>query len=105
MPRGRGGRETSRVGTGAACSTMDPVQEPLTPVIIELAEPATEEITVADILIGAFSFAGVLLLVAVGLAVLFAGGLIGLRRLRPENAINGETANQTSLGLHLPPGQ
>ncbi len=80
------------------------MQEPITPVIIELAEPATEEITVADILIGAFSFTGVLLLVAVALAVLFAGGLIGLRRLRPANAINGETANQTSLGLHLPPG-
>ena len=80
------------------------MQEPLTPVIIELAEPATEEITVADILIGALSFTGVLLLVAVALAVLFAGGLIGLRRLRPANAINGETANQTSLGLHLPPG-
>ena len=79
------------------------MQEPLTPVIIELAEPATEEITVADILIGAFSFTGALLLVAVALAVLFAGGLIGLRRLRPANAINGETANQTSLGLHLPP--
>ena len=79
------------------------MQEPLTPVIIELAEPATEEITVADILIGAFSFTGVLLLVAVALAVVFAGGLIGLRRLRPANAINGETANQTSLGLHLPP--
>ena len=80
------------------------MQEPITPVIIELAEPATEEITVADVLIGAFSFVGVLLLVAVALAVLFAGGLIGLRRLRPANAINGETANQTSLGLHLPPG-
>ena len=80
------------------------MQEPLTPLIIELAEPATEEITVADILIGAFSFAGILLLVAAGLAVLFAGGLIGLRRLRPANALNGETAGRTSLGLHVPPG-
>ena len=80
------------------------MQEPLTPVIIELAEPATEEITVADILIGAFSFTGALLLVAVVLAVLFAGGLIGLRRLRPANGVNGETAGQTTLGLHGPPG-
>ena len=80
------------------------MQEPLTPVIIELAEPATEEITVADILIGAFSFTGALLLVAVILAVLFAGGLIGIRRLRPANAINGEAAGQTTLGLHGPPG-
>lgn len=79
------------------------MQQPLTPVIIELAEPATEEITVADILIGAVSFTGVLVLVAVALAVLFAGGLIGLRRLRPENPLNGDT-NRTSLGLNLPPG-
>ena len=80
------------------------MQEPLTPVIIELAEPATEQITVADILIGAFSFTGALLLVAVVLAVLFACGLIGLRRLRSANAIDGETTGQTTLGLHGPPG-
>ncbi len=79
------------------------MQQPLTPVIIELAEPATEEITVADILIGAFSFAGVLLVVAAALALLVAGGLIGLRRLRPENSFNGAGANRTGLGLHPPP--
>ncbi len=79
------------------------MQQPLTPVIIELAEPATEEITVADILIGAFTFTGVLILVAAALAVLFAGGLIGLRRLRPENPLNGDNANRTSLGLNAPP--
>lgn len=80
------------------------MQQPLTPLIVELAEPATEEITVADVVIGAFSFTGVLLLVAVVLAVLFAGSLIGLRRLRPTNPLNGDSANQTSLGLHVPPG-
>ena len=81
------------------------MQEPITPVIIELAEPATEEITVADILIGALSFTGVLVLIAAALAVLFAGGLIGLRRLRPENPLNGERANRrTTLNLNLPPG-
>ena len=79
------------------------MQQPLTPVIIELAEPATEEITVADILIGAFSFTGVLLLVAAALALLVAGGLIGLRRLRPENPFNGDGANRTGLGLQPPP--
>ena len=80
------------------------VQQPVTPLIVELTEPATEEITVADVLVGAFSFTGVLILIAVALAVLFAGGLIGLRRLRPANSLNGDNAGQTSLGLHLPPG-
>ena len=81
------------------------MQQPVTPLIVELTEPATEEITVADVLVGAVSFTGVLILVALALAVLFAGSLIGLRRLRPENALNGESASRTSLGLHAPPGQ
>ena len=80
------------------------MQQPLTPLIVELTEPATEEITVADVVVGAFSFTGVLILVAAALAVLFAGGLIGLRRLRPANPLNGDSANQTSLRLHVPPG-
>ena len=78
-------------------------QPPVTPLIVELTEPATEQITVTDVLVGAFSFTGVVALVAVVLAVLFAGGLIGLRRLRPENALNGDRAGRTGLGLHLPP--
>ena len=79
------------------------MQPPITPLIVELTEPATEEITVADVLVGAFSFTGVLIVVAVVLAVLFAGSLIGLRRLRPANSGNGGNAGGTSLGLHQPP--
>ena len=78
------------------------MQQPITPLIVELTEPATEEITVADVLMGAFSVTGVLVLVAVGLAVLFAGALIGLRRVRPENPLNGDDTTLTRLGLHLP---
>ena len=77
--------------------------QPITPLIVELTEPATEEITVADVLVGAFSFTGVLIVVAVVLAVLFAGSLIGLRRLRPANSVNGDNTGGTSLGLHQPP--
>ena len=52
-------------------------QDSATPVIIELGEAAaaaTEEITVADVLVGAFSFTGVIIVVAVMLALAFAGG-------------------------------
>lgn len=80
------------------------VQQPAAPIIVELTEPATEQITVTDVLVGAFSFAGVVILVAVALAVVFAGGLIGLRRLRPANALNGDTG-RTGLGLRPPPGR
>ncbi len=81
------------------------MQQPVTPLIVQLTEPATEEITVADVLVGVFSFTGVLILVAVVLAVLLAGSLIGLRWFRPANSLNGDSAGGTSLGLHAPPGE
>ncbi len=80
-------------------------QQPLTPLIVELTEPATEAteaITVADVLVGALNFTGVMVLGAVVLALLFAGVLIGLRRLSPSNPLSGDKTNRSSLGLHLP---
>ncbi|MCH7747076.1 MAG: hypothetical protein E2P06_04615 [Acidobacteria bacterium] len=77
-------------------------QQPLTPLIIELTDPVTEEITVADVLVGALNFSGVIVLGAVLLALLFAGALIGLRRLSPSNPLNGDASNRTRLDLHLP---
>ena len=70
--------------------------------MIELADAATEEITVTDVLAGALSLAGLMVLVAVVLAVLFAGALIGLRRLGPSNPLGGNETKLTSLDLHLP---
>lgn len=88
----------------AACSKIAPVwlQSPVTPLIIELTEPATEEITVGDVLVGVFSFTGAIVVVAIVLAVAFAGALIGLRRARPDNPLNGDDSTGTRLGLHLP---
>ena len=80
-------------------------QQPITPLIIELADladPVTEEITVADVLVGALNFSGVIILGAVVLALLLAGALIGLRRLSPSNPLNGDETNRTRLNLHLP---
>ena len=80
-------------------------EPPITPLIIELAdlaEPVTEEITVADVLVGALNFSGVIALGAVVLSLLLAGALIGLRRLNPSNPLNGDETNPTRLNLHLP---
>ncbi len=80
-------------------------EQPVTPLIIELAElaqPVTEEITVADVLVGALNFSGVIVLGAVVLALLLAGALIGLRRLSPSNPLSGDQTNRTRLNLHLP---
>jgi hypothetical protein len=66
-------------------------QEPLTPIFIEVADPATAEITVSDVLIGAFSFTGVLAVIAMVLAALFAWTLIGLRGNQRRNLSRGPT--------------
>ena len=78
------------------------LQQPITPVIIDLAEPATERITAGDVLVGALGFAGGIAILAVVLAVLFAAGLVWLRRLSPSNSLNGDETDRTRLGLHLP---
>jgi hypothetical protein len=75
-------------------------QQPLTPIIIEVAsQPATEEITVGDVLAGVFGFIGAIAGVAVVLAVLFAGGLIMLRHRRSSNSNKGTDETATRLGL------
>ena len=77
-------------------------QSPLTPVIIGLAHPATEQITATDVLVGALNFTAVTVLGTVVLALLLAGALIGLRRLSPSNPLNGDETNRARLDLHLP---
>ena len=77
-------------------------QSPLTPVIIDLADPATEQITATDVLVGALNFTAVTVLGTVVLALLLAGALIGLRRLSPSNPLNGDETNRARLDLQLP---
>ena len=78
---------------------------PPTPLIIELAEladPVTEQISAADVLVGALNVSGLILLGTVVLALLVAGALIGLRRLSPSNSLNGDETNRSRLNLNLP---
>ena len=78
------------------------LQQPLTPLIIELAEPITEEISVGDVLVGALSVAGWMVLGAVVLALFFAGTLIALRRRSLSEPLHGDATSGTRLDLHLP---
>lgn len=76
------------------------LQQPLTPIIIEVAsQPATEEITVLDVLMGVFGFISAIAGVAVVLGVLFAGGLIMLRHRRASSPDAGTDGTATTLGL------
>ena len=76
-------------------------QEPLVPIFIEVADPATAEITVSDVLIGAFSFTGVLAGIAMVLAVLFAWTLIGLRGKRLPKSTDDATSTAVRLDLNV----
>jgi len=78
------------------------LQQPLTPLIIELAEPVTEEISVGDVVGSALGLAGWLILGAVVLSVIFASALIALRRSSPSEGLNSSETSGTSLDLHLP---
>ena len=80
-------------------------QPPVTPLIVELTEPVetvTTEITVGDVLMGALTFSGWIVLGAILLALLFAGLLIWLRRRRPSDSLSGVDAPGVRLDLHLP---
>ena len=76
-------------------------QEPLVPIFVEVADPATAEITVSDVLIGAFAFTGVLAVTAIVLAVLFAWTLIGLRGKRLSKSTDEATSTAVRLGLNV----
>ena len=73
--------------------------QPLTPLVYEVVEEATAQTTVADVLIGAFSVVGGLAVVGLLLGVVFAGMLIGLRRLRGHDSLAGEGSETVQLGL------
>jgi hypothetical protein len=52
------------------------------PVMVRVIQPAVEETSVADVLIGSIGLTGVLILVAVLLGALLGGVLIGIKKLR-----------------------
>lgn len=76
--------------------------QPVTPLVYELVEPTTEQTTVIDVLLGAFSVVGVLGLTAVLLGMSLAGLLIGLRRRRGRDMEGAAGGGATRLGLSTP---
>ena len=73
--------------------------QPVTPLIYELVDPTTEQTTVADVVLGAFSVVGVLGLVAILLGVSLAGLLIGMRKLRARDIEGTAGGSATRLDL------
>ncbi len=76
--------------------------QPVTPLIYEVVEPTTEQTTVVDVVLGAFSVVGVLGLFAVLLGLSLAGLLIGARKLRGGDVEGTTGGSATRLGLGAP---
>lgn len=76
--------------------------QPMTPLVYEVVEPTTEQTTVVDVVLGAFSVVGVLGLTAVLLGLSLAGLLIGVRKTRGGQAEEAPGGSATRLGLGAP---
>ena len=72
---------------------------PVTPLVYEVVEPTTEQTTVIDVVLGAFSVVGVLGFVAVLLGLSMAGFLIWVQKLRGGDIRGRASAGATRLGL------
>lgn len=75
------------------------LQQPLTPIIIEVIDKPTRETTVADVLLQAIGLAGAFVLLALVAGLLAGGVFIAMRILRPRNSFNGEASDVLRLGL------
>ena len=62
--------------------------------------PPTDAITLGDVILQALGLTGVITLGAVVFGLLLGGAFIYLRSHRPDNAFNGETADELSLRLN-----
>ena len=78
---------------------MGAQSEPVTPLVYEVVEPTTQQTTVIDVVLGAFSIVGVLGLLAVLLGLSLAGLLIWVRKLRGGDLKGTHGASAARLGL------
>jgi hypothetical protein len=58
------------------------LRQPVTPVVVKIVEETTQEVSVADILVGAFGFVGAVLVAAAVVGLLAGGVFILFRRWR-----------------------
>jgi hypothetical protein len=72
----------------------------VTPYVVRIIQAPTPETTVADVLIASISLIVVLMAAAVLLGAVLGALFVGLRILLPRNPFNGQTAEETGLGLH-----
>jgi hypothetical protein len=75
--------------------------QPISPIMVRVAEQPVESTSISDILVGALGLTGVMLLAALLLGAALGGALIGLKLLRAR--LNLEPTNDPDA-LRVTPG-
>jgi hypothetical protein len=70
------------------------------PIIVRVVGPPTDAVTLGDVILQALGLTGVITLGALLFGLILGGLFIYLRTHRPDNAFNGETADELSLRLN-----
>jgi hypothetical protein len=70
--------------------------QPYTPIVVQVAEEPTRETTVADILLGAVGFVGVVLLAALVVGIVAGAVFYYLRKVR-----SGRAAGAPAISAHI----
>ena len=74
------------------------VQQPVTPVV-EIPRDQSEEVGVADVLIGSFGLVGAMMVLALVVGLLIGGGFIFVRRWRDKHAPEQPDDQHTQLRI------
>ena len=72
---------------------------PTSPILVRVVGPATEEVTLGDVLLNALGLTGAITVAALVLGIVLGGLFILYRRRHPHNHFNGETSDELSLKL------
>jgi hypothetical protein len=72
---------------------------PNSPILVRVVGPATDELTLGDVILGALGLTGAITVGALILGIVLGGLFILYRRRHPHNHFNGESSDELSLHL------
>ncbi|MBK5296075.1 MAG: hypothetical protein JJE40_02885 [Vicinamibacteria bacterium] len=72
---------------------------PTSPILVRVVGPATEDVSLGDVVLGALGLTGAITVAAVALGIVLGGLFILYRRRNPHNHFNGESGDEMSLKL------
>lgn len=73
--------------------------QPSSPIIVRVVGPATEELGLGQVILGALGLTGAIALAALVLGTILGGVFILVRIRHPRNFFNGETSDELSMHL------